>query len=99
MHIPLIKFFGIRSTQRASQRKLERSGEYFGKQHYWWEDHKTESQLPLSELFDLWIQYSASRYESDPIIEGITILEGSDDGISHLQLFSFVFSTVQCLIF
>lgn len=67
----------------ASQRKLERSGKYFGKQLHLSRVGRPRNQMSLiyGGLSDLWIKCSASSYNSGPTIEEITVLQGSDDGI------------------
>lgn len=82
MHFIFFTLFGIRSVKRASQHKLERSGKYFGKQY-----HLVVVGIPQNRmsviyggLSDLWIKCSSS-YNSGPTIEGIPVLQGSEDGM------------------
>jgi hypothetical protein len=67
----------------ASQRKLERSGKYFGKQHHLLGVGRPQNQMSVfyGGLSDLWIKRSASSHSSGPTIEEITVLQGSDGGI------------------
>lgn len=48
----------------------------------------------MSGLSDLWIKCSASRYDSGPTIEEITVLQGSDDGIHNHSILYFLHPSV-----
>jgi hypothetical protein len=83
MHFTFFSFFGIRSVGMASQRKLRKSGKYFGKQHHLLGVGRPQNQMSViyGGLSDLQIKCSASSYNTGPTIEKITVLQGSDDGI------------------
>lgn len=83
MQFTLFSFFGIRSVGMASQRKLRRSGKYFGKQHHLLGVGRPQNQMSViyGGLSNLWIKCSASSYNIGPTIEEITVLQGSDEGI------------------